>query len=1503
MVVSDFNNYSPTNFWRSDNPAICAWYRFGDDSDPESLARYLPDDSGDRAYNSGLLVDSSNRQNHLVWGSNLLTNLNDAWTAASGIPSYSVSGLRFGGSRWTDIGNIRSIIYIDPEGWGEAGSGGSRGHFGFGTDTLASGFAVMGWATIPDIDGGGGTSRRPLIGNGEDTGGGNFYQWSVNYYEEDGGENRVFEFKYRDNTGSQKEVTSVGDPFPTVSGEPVFICATIHREIPVPFGQGADGSGLLNLYVGTSVSGLRKIKTTEFASSDLRQQRGTETQNRFSIGMDARNARTNVGTTQHVPSGTVMDEWVMVNFGNMPESFIEHYMNSGIVHVLEDDPNQDVFVPIEPGDTDLVAYWTFDNQDGINSAPITSGGLDMTLAGVSPQPGIRGGSGIRCLNGFGRGGLIAASDTGNFPHVTRNEGLLDLFPDINVSDQWTWIGWVKDRPFGVNRFGGCLGWFNGSENHTAFSTGDWRNGFGTTNNIDVQGRGIQCQASGHGGTLSNAPNGGSQERQMNRQATVANSWQLWAMVWDFRNGILYSVKDANHVFFESQRFSAESGLSRQDLEDNANSLFMFASNANIPSDYENDFDDWAIYKRKLTLPEMSGYALSGIAVSPILGPTDTSDQRVLGAWKLDNSGVYTDPSGDARLRYEDSSWYVHDFSLVSGTFDTDATMNERWGDTSSKVVTSGSMLGIRRTEHGANLDFSQATMFEGSGFTAGMWLNVPSGDFGTFGNGTSGLYGDHHIMGSWSQVESEQSWQLIVRDNRLKLNMRFIGSLNEITSTVDIPFNTDFLAVVQVTPSGGGTLVELYQGTDSDTTSNLQQVERISLSAASHLQAVGASGFSLLNVPHTQQGFPSGTKAQGAFVYAGPLNAGGVGELKRGGITIEERSAASPGNTDIDNVSHWKMDRPGAKITDFGRQQNFLTNRNSVGKTVTETIAAIHASGAKLEQAEWLTTLANNPGTRGLDLGQNLNGEDSSYTVLGWMKPNDTTATIDDEILFGKHPLRGLGYQCFIEQNEHRPIVNSAGIETSGNNSIVIRGDFNHLAIIHDKTKDYQTVLLNGRYAGTTFSPLKVITPNESGFALGGRGDPIGNNFAFGGAGFSGIMDDWMVFSRALTLPEISGLAANSYNYSIASGTAQTFAIGGYLSGIASNIISGIMGAWMHGMAQDLELVGGYVSGVSGDFGHTGGFVHGRAFLSGFVGGFVHGSELVSGFHGGFVHGRQFVSGYFGSYAYGACDANGEFDIAFTYQIVSADDFDARMAVELTRLKEFDARLGATILTAPPTCTLQDPLGGTVVSGLPYTLTVQGSGIANNGKNLDRVRFTFSDFKDAESGTLVGGVKDNGLYQASRVLDTSGLFTVKIETIDDFGYRSSCCQQILVMPSGDATSIPSSGAYLNSLPGLSLTAGIVSGVAKEIVSFTHALSGLGDISGILEYTDYADQQESQITSIEMPTGTIFGGTYPVGVRQHEYSTPGTYCSVWAASGNWGIVTDTTAVGFDVANFI
>lgn len=1479
---------SDADYWRSDNPFLIAWYRFGDDN-PDSVALKVTDDDGNRSYASGLIVDSGPRQYHLLHRPAADLYLRPT----SGIAPWSSSGVIFGeqpGTSWVE-GNHGNILFIDPQSFHDASVGASRGlgPISFGTETHPSGFTIMGWIDIPD------TATNPslvrqIFGDAE-----NGILGSVSNFRMAWRPNaRALSISLKFNGDASLAIVSTSaDPFPTRGGEPFFVACQVRREEGVPGGwkNTVNGSGIIDLYIGTEVSGLRLVNSLEFFRNETRVSRKAETQNFYTFAQDSLPSRIGSANARHLPPLSRMDEWVLVNDGRMSKTRMEHYMNSGIQHITADDPLDIEFMPTPPGLDGLVAYWSFDDQTGTNSAPSTSGlGLDVIMDAslgddIAPVPGIRGGSGIRPGGVILKGQNLSAIGNNReaFPHVPINSGFNHIFPDINQSDQWTWIGWIRARQDGTNHYGGSVGWMQGSVDtlHDAYGVGDWNTGTNSTGASD-QGRGLEWSASGINDAFTNGPGpdvGG------NLIGPIAHEWQLWALVFDFRHGLFYTVRDAKNERIETNRISSVSGISKALL--NSDSAFLFSSINNVNNNRLAEFDDWAIYNRKLSIPEMSGYALSGIAEQVFTSPFGTSFKQTLGYWVFEDDKVNIyDPEGISGVRYDDQSWYRHHLTNVSGGFTIDDTvLNSRVASSQSlRVDVSGSMLSLEKVFTGANLDFSTTNIYPPSGFTIGAFAYLPSGDLETQGNGSSGLFGDHHIMGSWGTELATQSWQFGITDNKPFLTIHpDTLSLETVTSSEEIPFNTPIFLAALFTPSGGAATAELYMHDgDFDELSELRLIGRSEFfPGITPLNAGSESGFSLLNVPERQQGFPSGTLLQGAFVYAGAMNTQELTQVARAGIQNTVLASGEVSATDPANISHWRWDLAGSRVEDVGKEQNFVFPINQDGHQV-GVIRSVHNSGVVVRQPEYYDTLPFNDQSRRLDLGSG----NQSWTFLSWVLPPVVSNTDRHYIMAKSDGLSGV--QIFTPSDSLQSTVNASGAVGRGENGNLAPSQWNHLAIVYDRDNNELTTIINGRYAGTTFDSLPEIPVNNSGMALGGRGDQLLNALT-GGSAFSGYLDDTILFSRAMTLPEISGLAANSYNFNDGSTQPEFFPVGAYLSGLPQFIISGLIGSFIHGQAQDLELVAGYVRGVSGVTAPYGGFMHGRAFVSGHIGHFLHGAGLASGHFGHFVHGLDIVSGFIGAYEFGACETNGEFDVVLNFSVVTNKDFDARLGVEKTQLLEFDSRLGVIRITRPPGCTFEAPLIGELGSGVPYILTVSGSGIAQDNKKIAMTRFTFADFKGAESGTLVGGEANSGLFEAQREFDTPGWYTIKLEILDSYGYRSSCCRPFLLVPSGVG-----SGVFINSLPGISIETAQQTGSAIHTVSFTHSISGLSTTSGLLEYTDFADQQESLVNSLEMPLNTQFVDF----VRRHDYTMPGFYCPVWSVSGEFGIVSDTIADGID-----
>lgn len=1514
-------NGSHADYWRSDNPLIAAWWRFGDDQ-PINNYRSNQEINGNFPYLSGMMKDSGPQKHHLLPWIRAASDVEAVFQPVQGIAPWATGGSGCQVS-WANAAQP-DFLYVDPARVIQDDLAGTdHGMFGPGIN-LYSGMCVIGWAEIPATNN---TfpGAKVIIGRADqETSLTTHLQWRL-IWAESTFQQISFTYLSQQNfifNGQNFSPTRVLQPgnltirddqdpnFPSNREEPFWFSVRLKREaVESNRSFAGNGSGLCTLMVGNEASGLAVKKEVLYYGPDIDVTKITPDTGGvpLSIFNNCRGLRdASPSNSRNLPNGSILDEVVFVQDGFISDERIIHYALSGMTYIAEDDPENLSFEPQFPGSDELIAYWSFDDDDGHNTAPPTLNDprLELSLSGLGTSfdftDGIRGGRALEVDNSNAFAWITdgrAYLQQGNTPLIPGVSGIpAGLFPNGDLDEGMTIIGWQRAVPTGTNQHGGGFGWAGADGHQQLFMNGALDSSV-TINRDSVS---VACFPSGetalkdrirvNSEVATNQSNNPGAEFGMNQSLSRDTEyvgddedWQLWAMVLDVKAGQVYLVKNAKHLIPMSQQLSSASGFDSSNFGALDGFFGMIPRGTNT-----HQFDDIAVYRRILSIPEMSGFGLDGIAGAPSQTDLYTSQKHVVGYWPFDEFTTY-DPTSVSGSRVDDKSWYFHHLTNVSGQFSIGSRLNNELSSQSNAAIQvdlSGSMISLERVFHGNSFDASNSKVFSASGFAAGAWVYLPSGDLQTQGNGSSGLYGSHMLMGAWGDQNDERSWFMGIEDNRLAL--KFVeadGTLNEFSSDVEPTYNSPFFVGCNFFPSGLNLKAQMVKlGSDSQAEPQYA-IDSIFSFSNVVAQPVGASGISFFNAPNRVWGFPSGTRMQHAFMNLGYLNSERWQRVKRGAVEIQVLASGSVPVNEPENISHWRFDQKGDFALDYGREQNHLFPFNTDGHKL-GVESAIHSSGATIRQPEYLDTIPGNTQSRRLDLGSGT----QSWTVLGWVTPPTISATDEHVILNkGSGPASSpTGLKIFTDANSLNLTAAATGdITANAQNGDLAPTQWNHMAVIYDRDNDQFAVIINGRYAGTTFETLAEIPVNNSGLALGGRGDQNFDANA-GGSAFSGILDDWMMFSRVLTLPEISGLAANSYNFN---GGAQTLdaTAGMWISGIPQNVVSGLVGAYLYGQGWDFEFAGGYISGVSGQISTHGGFIHGRAFASGLTGGFMHGLASQSGVFGHFMHGLDIVSGLLGAYTFGACEAQDEFDVTLTFEVVTNKNFDARLGVEKTDVYGFDARLGVIRITQPPECTIEAPEVGLIASGIPYNLTVQGSGIAKDDKKVSKVRFTFADFKGSESGTLVGGIPQSGLYEASRVFDTPGWYTIKIEVLDSYGYRTSCVRPFLLLPSGVG-----SGAYLATLPGVSLTATPDSGSAIHRTFFTHGISGLNTTSGILEYTDYADQQESLVNTLEMPSGTQFTDF----VRTHDYTMPGRYAAVWAVSGSWGVVSDSLSAGID-----
>lgn len=1524
-------NGSNYDYWRSDNPLIQGWWRFGGVNPKNNFS--TTEEKSATNYLSGILVDSGPQKHHLkpfFYGTQPADSQVLVPVASIAPWDPTGSGLQF---RWLNVADSK-MLYVDPSLVIENNAAPTHGTLSFGAP-MYSGFTVIGWVRLPDKTPNQTGEQTIIARSDQDNGGlGTNVGWRVTWQQSAiNGEyalnvtllsnsNYVFPVGTRVATtrilsnsaafgaAGANETRFVSPNFPKDRTQPFWFAAQYRREaVEANRSFSSNGSGVIRVFIGTAQSGLIASNDMFFRGTDVV---ATFTQpdlvgTPLSIGADSYPRTGGAARDRHVASGAVFDEFIYVADGFLSNDRIVHYALSGIRNIEANNPESSGFIPQYPGQDGLVAYWDFDQENGNNTCAATADDprLNLSLSGLgvamSFVSGINSGRALRVTssnsisNTTGGDFLLASKE---FPAIPAQSGLSLLFPSGQSMDEgMTIIGWMRSVPTGSNLGGAGFGWLGAGGRHNAFFTESITGTITTNRNV------LSVQAHVSGAGLSPMPNlrftsfqnaaAGSRPGSalgLTNSATSFNGehdrsddgWHLWAGIYDLKAGQMYMVKDAKHLIQMTQQISSASGWSSTGLGIDGGFFGFFP----VVATRSVEFDQFAVYNRILSIPEMSGFALNGIRL-PIGSPFNTTLKSLVGYWPLNSFENY-DPTGISGQRVNDLSWYRHHLTNVSGGFITTPTISPELSDFATCIQTtvSGSMLSLERIFHGQNLDMSSANSFSLSGMSAGAWVYLPSGDLQTQGNGSSGLYDDHMIMGSWDQDLSNCSWFLGVRDNKFHLKL-FDDSTTLYTfdSVGDVPFNTPFFIGCNIFPSGGVIKTQVVYAGASETGNVTYAIDSFFGNQNNFLSPCGPSGFSLLNAPNANFGFPSGTKIATAFVHMGYQTDDQWIRTKRVSITNIPLASGGVSTLDPMNVSHWKMNVQTNPNPDNGKEQNALTLVNVDAHNI-GTVPAVHGSGIVIRQLEYLDTLPFNPQTSRLDLG--LNG--SSWTLLGWVKPNEAPSNTDRHVIMNKGggDGNGSGVQIYFPSSAMTLVAEASGIFVQGQNGDLAPGEWNHIGVVYDRQNDKFTTVINGRYAGLTQRTLVDVPPNSSGFALGGRGDQE-NNALYGGSAFSGILDDFMVFSRALTLPEISGLAANSYNYSESPFPPATGYVGGYISGIEQQLVSGLIASYIHGMAQDLGYIAGYISGVSGVMDHIGGYLHGVGQISGVVGSYLYGLGNTSGLYAGFLHGMGISSGVIGVYTVGAGEALSEFDITFNFQIVAARDFDSRLEIVKSSYQNFDASLGVVRITTPPTARITLPLTHLVASGVPYTLTVAGSGWSYDNKDISKVRFTFADFKGAESGTFAGGIPNSGLYTASRIFDTPGWYTIKMEVIDSYGYRASECRPFLLIPNGST-----SGGYLATLPRITLSETPVNGSAIHNALFTHSISGISTTSGLIEYTDFADQQETTLNQLELPSDSQFGSI----TRKHEYVMPGSYAPVWAVSGSWGVVSDSISPNSD-----
>ena len=785
-------NGSNAEYWRSDNPLIAGWWRFGD-APPKN--NYLTEgEQGPTNYLSGLLTDSGPQKHHLL--PFLVDEVDEEiMSAVTGIAPWALSGS--GIKMNAAAGTENNFLYADPAFAIETDASVTHGSNSPGGISMYSGLTVIGWAQIPDQIPAVSTERLLLGRADQDTTISNL-TWRLTWQDLPAATGR-FKLRATMQTASATlspsttiQTTSIihtldptFDPtrpanpnFPTDRTKPFFFAAQFRREnAESDRSFGPLGNGSVKLFIGTEESGVIATSLNAHRGSNVGARYANADLNNIPLTVfnECRGLRSgNPSTNRHMPSGTILDELIMINDGFLSEDLILHYALSGMSDITTSNPESLDFTSEFPGSSGLAAYWSFDDDTGTNSAPATQGDprLELSLSGtpslMSFVDGVNGGRALRLTptrNSVFNSNNEEALNSTEYPVIPAESGLSLLWPSGQTVDEgMTIIGWSRAVPTGTNLLGGAFGWFGENSAQQSFWTDTYTASSPTFNanvlGVIMQPSGIPTNAPaaplirlatkdsqaigdrmGAALGLSNASTLSDPEYD-----TSDDGWHLWAGVYDIRAGMVYMVKDAKFVIPMSQQISSASGFSSDNFGP-GKAFFGFTPRGTRSW----EIDNFAVYNRILSIPEMSGFALNGIQGAPIETDVDVSFKSVVGYWPLTGITNY-DPTGVSGYRVDDKSWYSHHLTNLSGQFSFDsAKLNSELTAfaTSTQVELSGSMISLERTLHGANLDASTTNLFATSGFSAGAWVYLPSGDLSTEGQGTSGLFGSHMIMGAW----------------------------------------------------------------------------------------------------------------------------------------------------------------------------------------------------------------------------------------------------------------------------------------------------------------------------------------------------------------------------------------------------------------------------------------------------------------------------------------------------------------------------------------------------------------------------------------------------------------------------------------------------------------------------------------------------------------------------------------------------------------------------------
>jgi len=148
-----------------------------------------------------------------------------------------------------------------------------------------------------------------------------------------------------------------------------------------------------------------------------------------------------------------------------------------------------------------------------------------------------------------------------------------------------------------------------------------------------------------------------------------------------------------------------------------------------------------------------------------------------------------------------------------------------------------------------------------------------------------------------------------------------------------------------------------------------------------------------------------------------------------------------------------------------------------------------------------------------------LNGL-SNVTVAGWIR---STKTGQQAIISGANSGNDNEYLIFLLSDTVLRLYGGGG-SVQWTISSLADGGWHHLAMVRDADNNQATLYIDGNSQGVRPKVFGALSIEVGGLVLGQEQDSVGGGFQASQA-FSGDIDEFRVYSRVLTGPEITGLA------------------------------------------------------------------------------------------------------------------------------------------------------------------------------------------------------------------------------------------------------------------------------------------------------------------------------------------------------------------------------------------